>query len=188
MKQKNPLGISPSGNRPGRDKGKEELMNEEVATKAFGLKEGEGEAWSWLGVTLATIKATGKETGGRFTLVEVLEPEGEEAPLHVHHREDEAFWILEGELTFQVGEETIKASPGSFLFGPRDVPHRYTVESGPARLLFILSPAGFEEFVYATSEPAKERALPPAPEGPPSEAEMEHLRALARQYGGELLV
>ncbi|CAN5210149.1 hypothetical protein BH24ACT17_BH24ACT17_04060 [soil metagenome] len=52
----------------------------------------------------------------------------------------------------------------------------------------ILSPAGFEEFVYATSEPAKERTLPPPPEGPPSEEEMEQLRALARQYGGELLV
>jgi len=188
VKQKGPLGISPSGNRPGRDKGKEELMNEEVAAKAFGLEEGEGEAWWWLGVTLVTIKATGKETGGRYTLVEVLEPEGEEAPLHVHHREDEAFWVLEGELTFQVGDETIKASPGSFLYGPRDVPHRYTVDSGPARLLFVLSPAGFEEFIYATSEPAKERTLPPRPDGPPDEAEMEQLVAVARQYGIELLV
>ena len=66
-------------------------MNEEVAAKAFGLKEGEGEARWWGGVSLATIKATGKETGGRYTLVEVLGAEGEEAPLHVHHREDEAF-------------------------------------------------------------------------------------------------
>src|ERR687898_910056 len=184
MKQEGPLGISRSGNRPGRDKGKEELMNEEVAAKAFGLKEGEGEAWWWLGVTLVTIKATGKETGGHYALVEVLEPEGEEAPLHVHHNEDEAFWVLEGELTFQVGDETIKASPGSFLLGPRDVPHRYTVNSGPARLLFVLSPAGFEELIYATSEPVKERTLPPPPEGPPSEEEMEQLRALVRQYGG----
>ena len=162
-------------------------MNEEVATKAFGLKEGEGEAWWWLGPTLVTIKATGKETGGRYTLLEVLEPDGVEAPLHVHHREDEAFWILEGELTFQVGDETIKASPGSFLYGPRDVPHRYTVDSGPARMLFLLSPAGFEEFIYATSEPAKERTLPPPPEGPPSEAEMEQIGALARRYGCEIL-
>jgi quercetin dioxygenase-like cupin family protein len=186
--KKGPLAISPSGNRPGRDKGKEKLMNEEVAAKAFGLKEGEGDTWSWLGVTLATIKATGKDTGGRYTLVEVLEPEGEEAPLHVHHREDEGFWILEGELTFQVGEETIKASPGSFLFGPRDVPHGYSVDSGPARMLFLLSPAGFEELIYATSEPAKENALPPPPEGPPTEAEMEQLVAVARQYGIEFLV
>jgi quercetin dioxygenase-like cupin family protein len=134
-------------------------MNDEDggAARTFGLKEGKGEAWWWLDVTLATIKATGKETDGRYTLVEVLEPESAEAPLHVHHNEGEAFWIFEGELTFEVGEETIKASPGSFLFGPKAVPHRYTVESGPARMLFLLSPAGFEEFIHATSEPAKER-------------------------------
>ena len=173
--------------QPGRERGKEEPMNDGGTTRAFGLEEGGGEARWWLGVSLATIKATGKETGGRYALVEVLEPEGEEAPLHVHHNEDEGFWVLEGELTFEVGEETIKASPGSFLFGPRDVPHRYTVESGPARLLFILSPAGFEEFIYATSEPAKKLTLPPPPEGSPDEAEMEQLGALARQYGAEIL-
>jgi quercetin dioxygenase-like cupin family protein len=158
----------------------------EAAIRTFAVGSDEGEARWWFG-GLATIKATKEQTGGHYTLVEVLEPEGE-GPLHVHYREDEGFWVLEGQLTFEVGEETIKAGPGSFVFGPKDVPHRFTVESGPARLLFILSPAGFEEFVYATSEPAKERALPPAPEGPPSEGEMEHLRALARQYGGELLV
>jgi quercetin dioxygenase-like cupin family protein len=181
--------IGPSGNRPGRVERKEEQMNDEDggAARTFALKEGEGEARWWLGVTLATIKATGKETDGRYALVEVVEPEGAEAPLHVHHNEDEAFWIFEGELTFEVGDETIKASPGSFLFGPKDVPHRYTVESGPARMLFLLSPAGFEEFIYASSEPAKERTLPPPPEGPPSEAEMEQMGVLARQYGGEIL-
>ena len=136
---------------------------------------------------LATVKATGKETDGRYTLIEIFEPEGE-GPLHVHHREDEGLFIIEGELTFRIGEKTIKASPGSFVFGPKDVPHTYTVDSGPAKLLFVLSPAGFEEFVYATSELAKERTLPPPPEGQPSEEEMEQLRALARQYGAELLV
>jgi len=123
----------------------------------------------------------------RYSLVEVLEPKGEEAPLHVHHNEDGAFWVLEGELTFEVGEETIKASPGSFLFGPKDVTHCYTVESGPARMLFLLSPPGFEESIYATSEPAKENALPPPPQGPPSEAELEQLGAFALQYGYEIL-
>ena len=54
--------------------------------------------------------------------------------------------------------------------------------------MFILSPAGFEDFIYATSEPARERTLPPLPEGPPDEAEMEQLGPLARQYGAELLV
>jgi quercetin dioxygenase-like cupin family protein len=135
--------VDTRGHHLGRQRGEKESMNEDAA-RAYAFEEGEGGARWWLGVSLATIKATGKETGGRYALVEVLEPEGEEAPLHVHHNEDEGFWVLEGELTFEVGEETIKAFPGSFLFGPRDVPHRYTVESGPARLLFILSPAGFE--------------------------------------------
>src|SRR5918998_397523 len=169
---------TPSGHRPSREQGKESSMNEGHASKTYGLGEGEGEARWWLG-GLATVKATGKETDGRYTLVEVLEPEGEQ-PFHVHHREDEGFWVLEGELTVEVGEETINASPGSFVFGPKDIPHRYTVESGPARMLFLLSPAGFEEFIYATSEPAKERTLPPS-EGEPSEAEMEQLGAVARQ-------
>ena len=158
----------------------------DAQSRTFAVGSDEGEARWWFG-GLATIKATKEQTGGHYTLVEVLNAEGE-GPLHVHHREDEGFWILEGQISFEVGEQEIKAGPGSFVFGPKDVPHRYTVESGPARLLYILSPGGFEEFVYASSVPAEERTLPPAPEGPPSEAEMEQLRALARQYGGELLV
>jgi quercetin dioxygenase-like cupin family protein len=176
---------TPQGHQPRDDQGKEEPMNEDVTSRTFELGEGEGEARWWMG-GLATVKATGKETDGRYTLIEIFEPEGE-GPLHVHHREDEGFYIIEGELTFQIGEETIKASPGSFVFGPKDVPHTYTVDSGPAKLLFILSPPGFEECVYATSEPAKERTLPPPLEGPPSEEEMEQLGAIVRQYGCEVL-
>ena len=114
---------------------------------------------------LATVKATGKETDGRYTLIEVFEPEGE-GPLHVHHREDEAFWIIEGELTFQIGDETIRASPGSFLFGPKDVPHTYTVDSGPAKLLFILSPPGLRS--ASTLRANREGAHPATPAGRPA--------------------
>ncbi len=163
-------------------------MNEEgVAERVFWLEDGEGNA-RWWGGGLATIKATGKETGDLYSIVEVLEPPGARAPLHLHRKEDEAFYVLEGEMTFRIGEETIKARPGSFVFGPKDVSHIYTVDSGPARLLFLLSPAGFEEFIYATSEPAKELVLPPPPEGPPDEAEMEQLGAIAHRYGCEFLV
>jgi mannose-6-phosphate isomerase-like protein (cupin superfamily) len=160
-------------------------METEATARSFGLGEGDGDARWWLG-GLATIKATGKETDGRYTLVEVLEPDGAEGPLHVHHREDEAFWILEGELTFRIGDETVQASPGSFLFGPRGVPHSYRVDRGPARLLYILSPAGFENLIYATSVPAESRTLPP-PGEPPTEAEMERLAAIALEHGAEIL-
>src|SRR3712207_728434 len=158
----------------------------DAQSRTFAVGSDEGEARWWFG-GLATIKATKEQTGGDHTPVEGAGPAGG-GPAAGHSREGEGVWVVGGPTTFAGGEETIKAGTGLFVFGPKDVPHRFTVESGPARLLFILSPAGFEEFVYATSEPAKEHTLPPAPEGPPSEAEIEHLRALARQYGGELLV
>ena len=161
---------------------------EEAASRTFAHEPGEGEAWWWFG-GLATIKATGEQTDGRYSLVEILVPEfpKEEGLLHVHHFEDEGFYVLEGEMTFYVGDETIKARPGSFLFGPRDVPHAFTVDSGPARLLFILSPAGMEGAIREMGEPARSLSIPPQPEEPPDEAEMERLMAIAARYGGEML-
>ena len=164
------------------------LLNaeEDAASWTFAHEPGEGEALWWIGM-LATIKATKEQTGGRYTLVEILAPDGFASPLHVHHSEDEGFYILEGEMTFYVGDQTIKARPGSFLFGPKDVPHAFRVDSGPARMLFIFSPAGMEGFIRESSEPARSLSIPPQPEEPPDEAEMERLAALAARYGGEIL-
>src|SRR4028118_183362 len=133
---------------------KEVLANAEadVASRTFAYEPGEGEALWWIGM-LATIKATAEQTGGRYTLVEVLAPEGFASPLHVYHYEDEGFWILEGEMTFYVGDQTVKAHPGSFLFGPKEVPHAFAVDSGPARLLFVLSPRGRGGPVRGVGEP-----------------------------------
>jgi quercetin dioxygenase-like cupin family protein len=136
---------------------------------------------------LATIKDTGEQSGGRYSLVEILAPDGYGGVLHVHHQEDEGFYILEGELTFYVGEETIKARPGSYLFGPKDVPHAFTVDSGPAKLLFVFSPAGLEGLIREIGEPAGSPSIPPQPEGPPDEAEMERMAAIAARYGAEIL-
>ena len=79
---------------------------------AFAVRSGEGEPRWWLGA-LAMIKATGADTGGHLTVVEVTDPPGLEAPLHVHHKEDEAFWVLEGDVTFEVGGKTIQAGAGT---------------------------------------------------------------------------
>ena len=136
---------------------------------------------------LATIKATAEQTGGQSSLVEILAPDGYGSVLHVHHQEDEGFYILEGEMTFYVGDQTLKAHPGSFLFGPKDVPHAFTVDKGPARLLFVLSPAGFEDLIREMGEPARELTIPPQPEEPPDEAEMERMMTIAARYGGEIL-
>ena len=163
------------------------LDAEGAASRTFAHEPGEGEALWWFGL-LATIKATKEQTGGRYALLEILAPDGYGSVLHVHHFEDEGFWILEGELTFYVGDKTIKARPGSFLFGPKDVPHAFTVDSGPARLLFVLSPAGFEGLIREMGEPARSLTVPPPqPEEPPDEAEMERLAALGARYGAEQL-
>ena len=166
----------------------EAMLNaaEEAASRTFAQEPGEGEAWWWAGL-LATIKATKEQTGGRYTLVEILTPDGYGSVLHVHHREDEGFWILEGEFTFYVGDQTIKARPGSFLFGPKDVPHAFTVDSGPAKLLFVFTPGGFEGLIREMGEPAMSLTIPPQPEEEPDEAEMQRLMAIAARYGAEIL-
>jgi quercetin dioxygenase-like cupin family protein len=147
------------------------------------VSSGEGEARWWFG-SLAVIKATAADTGGQMTIIEVTEPPGSEAPLHVHHREDEGFWVLEGDVTFEVGDTTIEAHAGDYAFGPRHIPHRYTVGDAGCRMLFICTPAGFEDLVIAMSEPATSRTLPPPAEEKP---DMERIAAIAEAHGAELL-
>lgn len=161
-------------------------MTTNIASRIFSFQKNEGDARWWMG-SLAIIKARGKDTNGQFSLVEVVEHEGVEAPLHVHHNEDEAFWVLEGSLTFEVGDKTIKAESGSFLFGPKDIPHRYKVDKGPARLLFILTPSGFEDFIRETSEPAQSPTLPQQSDVQPSEEEMNQFMEIVQKYGCEIL-
>jgi quercetin dioxygenase-like cupin family protein len=151
--------------------------------KPFAIAGNEGEARWWF-QCLAVIKATAAETGGLMSLIEITEPPGAEGPLHVHHREDEGFWLLEGDATFEVGETTIEAHAGDFVFGPRDVPHRYSVGPSGCRMLFIMTPGGFEELVIDMSVPAGSRTLPPPFD---QEPDWERIAAVARTHGAELL-
>ena len=160
---------------------------EAPALEPLGVRKDEGEARWWFGA-LAEIKATAADTGGLMTIVEVTGHPGAEAPLHVHHRDDEGFWILEGDVSFEVGDETIEASAGDYVFGPRDVPHRFTVGDRGCRMLFILVPGGIEDVIRATSEPAPRRTLPPPPETEPGPEEIERLKAIVKEHGYELLV
>jgi hypothetical protein len=102
----------------------------------------------------------------------------------VHHREDEGFWILEGSATFEVGGRTIETQAGDFVFGPRDIPHRYTAGAAGCRMLFLMTPGGFEDLVIAMSEPAGSRTLPPPFD---EEPDWERVAAIARAHGAELL-
>ena len=146
-------------------------------------RHGEGEARWWFGC-LAETKVVAAQTGGLLSVIEITEPPGAEAPLHVHHREDESFWIIEGDVTIEVGETTIDAHAGDFAFAPRGMPHRYTVGSDVCRMLLIMTPGGFENLVRGMSVPAQTRTLPPPSE---EEPDWEQVAAIARANGCELL-
>ena len=146
-------------------------------------RAGEGEARWWFG-SLAEIKVTGAETAGALSVVEVTEAPNAEAPLHVHHRDDEAFWILDGSVTIEVGDTVVEASAGDFAFAPHGVPHRYTVGDAGCRMLFILTPGGFDRLVRDMSVPARARTLPPASD---EEPDWTHVAAVAEANECELL-
>ena len=149
--------------------------------QAMGVRVGrdDGEAL-WWGDGLAVLKVTGQETGGRLSLIEITEPPHYEAPLHVHHNEDEGFWVLEGDIEIEVGGERSAVGPGEFAMGPRGVPHRYTVGPHGCRLLFILTPGGFEDVVRAMGVPARARTLPVETQRP---VDPEHAIAIAAAHG-----
>ena len=147
------------------------------------ISRAEGEPRWWFG-SLAVIKLTAAQTDGLMSIVEVTEPPGAEAPLHVHHREDETFWLLEGEVTFEVGGTTFAASPGDVAFGPRGIPHRYVVGESGCRMVFILTPGGFEDAIRDLSTPARSRTLPPSSEQPP---DLQGLEGRIASYGCEIV-
>lgn len=153
------------------------------AATVSAVQSGEGEARWWFGA-LAVLKATSADTAGQFTLVEVTCGPGYQGIRHVHHREDEAFWVLEGDVTLDIGGTVIEATAGDYAFGPRDIPHSFTVGDSGCRMLFLLTPGGFEDLVMATSEPARSRVVPPPPDEMP---DLQQLQAVVAEFGGEIL-
>ena len=155
---------------------------EALAESAMTIPAGVGEA-VWFTQNRMTIKATAEDTGGAFGLVEAVGPAGSSPPLHVHHREDESFWLVEGRLTVRCGDRTFTAEPGSFTFLPRGVPHTFLVEGDtPARLLSLCVPGGFEQYFVAAGRPAEDDGLPP--NLPP---DVEHLRRVGEDFGLEIV-
>jgi quercetin dioxygenase-like cupin family protein len=92
-------------------------------------------------------KVTAERSGGSLTIEEWGLPPGQMIPPHTHTREDECNFVLEGELTCEVGGEIVVASAGSYVLKPRDVPHAlYNAGTEPVRVLEILTPGGFESY------------------------------------------
>ena len=136
----------------------------------------QGPVYSVLGEQV-TFKVTGEETAGAYALVEEISPPGGGPPLHVHSREDEAFYILEGEYEFQIGDQVIRAKPGDFLYAPKHLQHTFkNVSDTHSKMVISLIPAGFEGFFRETGELAQS--------GPP---EIPVVIELGRKYGLEFV-
>jgi quercetin dioxygenase-like cupin family protein len=126
-----------------------------------------------------TIKAASEDTGGAYTLIEMVVPPSSGPPPHLHAREEESFYILEGTLQFQVGNESFTAGAGAYVKAPRGVRHALkNVGTVPARLLLLVTPAGLEKFFEEISQPAGETA---------SARTLEKAKEIAPKYGITLL-
>lgn len=136
----------------------------------------------WTMGYLLTWLAEGKDTGGSFALVEALAPKGTEPPPHTHANEDEAYYLLEGEMTFWVGGRTIAAGPGDCVWLPRGVEHGFEAKTPQVKVLVLIAPAGLEEAFKQVSEPARSATLPPLPDEPP---DMGKILAIFNAYGVE---
>lgn len=139
------------------------------------------DAFWWQGARYV-IKARAAATDGALGVVEASLPRGFGPPLHVHHREDEAFYILEGRIRFRRADEDFVAGAGAWVWGPREVPHTFKVESERARALIVVTPGGFEGMFEEGGVPVAE-----CPEPPVHEYDPEHTIAISRTYGFDVV-
>jgi mannose-6-phosphate isomerase-like protein (cupin superfamily) len=137
----------------------------------------------WFIDNLAHVHIDGEQTGSQYSLVELSARQGDMPPLHVHHRDDETFYVVEGRMTLFVGDRQIALNPGEAALAARGIPHVYRVESEQARWLVINCPAGFDGFVRAAGEHAPSDELPP----PGRPADPGALAQVAAEYGIEIL-
>lgn len=146
-------------------------------------KPGEGKTIAVVGDVYRFL-ATGDDTNGKYAMWEAIVPPGGGPPPHVHIREEEGFYILEGEITFNVNGEKIVATAGMFANMPVGTPHSFKNESDkPAKMLISVAPAGLEKMFFEVGVPLTEGATTALP---PTKDEIEKLLAVAPNYGVEI--
>ena len=154
-----------------------------VERDATQVVSGEGRTL-WVLGDLYEFKATAGDTGGTFALWETTTPPGNPGPPpHIHHNEDEAFYLLEGELELMVEGRASVVGAGTFVNIPKGTLHTFrNAGTTPTRFLGLVAPAGFEGFFEEIGEPATDPSSPP-PAGPP---DIEKIMATAPKYGLEI--
>lgn len=148
-----------------------------TATQQAGVSTDSPGSVTVLGGVEIIYQAVSEDTGGVYSLFETTYPPGQGPPRHVHSREDESYYVLDGAFDVQVGDQSVTATRGWFGFGPRDVPHSFkAVGTSPGKMLVIVTPAGFERFF---DELAELTAVPPF--------DLDRVRALFEKYGLKMI-
>ncbi len=157
------------------------MSESKTHAQPYFLRADEGEAY-WFLKNRMTVKATRELTHGTLSLIEATVAAGATAPWHVHHREDEMMYVLEGDILFKCGDELFRGGPGSFVFLPRDIPHSFkNLSDQPARWLVLGAPAGLDRFFIEAGTPALAEGLNPHP------PDFRKMAEVAARYGQEIL-
>jgi mannose-6-phosphate isomerase-like protein (cupin superfamily) len=163
-----------------------EIKMEQLKLNPIVLQNGQGHAL-WHFGALMNFKALTEETGGQYWAVEGLADQNMAVPLHSHTREDEVWFVIEGEIAFVLGDETIVGGAGTFVYIPRNTPHTFYIKSQTARWFGFGIGGNLDQWFFETGEPAKTMTLPPPPPGPPTEAAIEAINASLKAYGTDTL-
>nr|WP_295934606.1 cupin domain-containing protein [uncultured Dyadobacter sp.] len=128
----------------------------------------------------------GRETEGRQALIRIVVNRGSEPPAHTHSREDESYFIIKGSIRYTIGDQLLTVNEGEFVYLPKDVPHKFEIQTEQAEVLMWLSPAGLDQWFWDNSTPAPDGAALPGPAGPPPAQVIEHFVNSLRDYGVEM--
>jgi quercetin dioxygenase-like cupin family protein len=151
-------------------------------TGGFVMAADEGQAF-WFLNTLTINKVRSDDSQGQLSIVDHRVPAGFAPPPHIHQASDEALLVLDGQFEGFCGDQAWRAGPGSLVYLPHGIPHGFTVSAaGPGRIIVVVSPGGFDQFVAAVGEPAPDLRLPePIPPDPAL------ITQLAAAHGIEIL-
>jgi quercetin dioxygenase-like cupin family protein len=144
-------------------------------------RQPENEQWNWYPGHILTMKAIGKETGKTCTWMLNENSPHEGVSFHKHLLEDESFYVVQGAYEITVGDRTVQGGPGTYLYGPRNIPHRWTnVGTGRGSILNVFSPSGIEGYFLSVAIPIATRTQQPKVDL----AEFQSRTAAARQKFG----
>ncbi len=156
-------------------------------SKTAHLSSADGPTYRLIG-ELVTMKVTSEESGGAVSVWLDTIPPNVGPPPHTHQREDEWFYVLDGVFEFyREGQDPLRAGVGDLVYTPKGIAHTFrNVGARTGRMLTSSAPAGMDKFFAEVGQPAVYEPEPTAPEGPPDEAEIEHLVRTAAKYGIEI--